>query len=106
MNLYLLAASASQHAVNNERESALQHAAGNGGLNGSSIDQTSGGTAPPNYEELDPPPAYSVLFPNQKADSSTTLSSLAATAPASPSAASPSGIAAETAATTADTSAN
>ena len=24
-------------------------------------------STPPNYDELDPPPAYSILFPNQKA---------------------------------------
>ncbi|KAH8370545.1 hypothetical protein KR093_003991, partial [Drosophila rubida] len=64
-----LAASASQHAVNNEREAALAAA------NGAGQDATSA-TSPPNYEELDPPPAYSVLFPNQKAASSNTLNAL------------------------------
>ncbi|XP_022224036.1 uncharacterized protein LOC111075210 [Drosophila obscura] len=63
-------ASASQHAVNNEREAAL--AAANGGGGGGGLDQLNA-ASPPNYEELDPPPAYSVLFPNQKAASSTTL---------------------------------
>ncbi|XP_030374438.1 uncharacterized protein LOC115624003 [Scaptodrosophila lebanonensis] len=62
-------ASASQHAVNNEREAALAAA------NGVGIDQPSV-ASPPNYEELDPPPAYSVLFPNQKAASSNTLNAL------------------------------
>lgn len=64
-----LAASASQHAVNNEREAALAAA------NGAGLDPTTA-TSPPNYEELDPPPAYSVLFPNQKAASSNTLNAL------------------------------
>ncbi|XP_036330563.1 uncharacterized protein LOC118742526 isoform X2 [Rhagoletis pomonella] len=68
-------ASASQHATNNEREAAMQ----TGGA-GAGSDLQSSNTAPPNYEELDPPPAYSVLFPNQKAASSTTLSSLGAAA--------------------------
>ena len=31
---------------------------------------------PPNYDEIDPPPAYAILFPNQK--------SVAATEPSSP----------------------
>ncbi|KAM8712855.1 hypothetical protein ACLKA7_013223 [Drosophila subpalustris] len=62
-------ASASQHAVNNEREAALAAA------NGAGADSTNA-TSPPNYEELDPPPAYSVLFPNQKATSSNTLNAL------------------------------
>ncbi|XP_002074696.3 uncharacterized protein LOC6652463 [Drosophila willistoni] len=62
-------ASASQHAVNNEREAAL--AAANGGAGG--LDHQLNVASPPNYEELDPPPAYSVLFPNQKAASSNTL---------------------------------
>ncbi|EDW71536.2 uncharacterized protein Dvir_GJ15452, partial [Drosophila virilis] len=62
-------ASASQHAVNNEREAALAAA------NGAGLDPTTA-TSPPNYEELDPPPAYSVLFPNQKAASSNTLNAL------------------------------
>ncbi|KAH8259919.1 hypothetical protein KR038_005794 [Drosophila bunnanda] len=66
-----LAASASQHAVNNEREAAL--AAANGGGGGGGGQDHLGATSPPNYEELDPPPAYSVLFPNQKAASSNTL---------------------------------
>ncbi|XP_012162472.1 uncharacterized protein LOC101458246 isoform X2 [Ceratitis capitata] len=68
-------ASASQHATQNEREAALQSGATAGGG-----DLQTSTTAPPNYEELDPPPAYSVLFPNQKAASSTTLSSLGAAA--------------------------
>lgn len=67
-----ISASASQHAANNERESALQSA--NAAALGQ--DNNSTATAPPNYEELDPPPAYSVLFPNQKAASSNTLNSL------------------------------
>ncbi|KAH8321621.1 hypothetical protein KR074_010504, partial [Drosophila pseudoananassae] len=71
-----LAASASQHAVNNEREAALAAANGAGG---GGLDQL-GATSPPNYEELDPPPAYSVLFPNQKAASSNTLNLDAAAA--------------------------
>ncbi|KAH8400822.1 hypothetical protein KR009_001201, partial [Drosophila setifemur] len=71
-----LAASASQHAVNNEREAALAAANGSGG---GGLDQM-GATSPPNYEELDPPPAYSVLFPNQKAASSNTLNLDAAAA--------------------------
>ncbi|XP_065367229.1 uncharacterized protein LOC135959988 isoform X2 [Calliphora vicina] len=65
-------ASASQHAANNERASAL--ASANEAMNNHSTT-----TAPPNYEELDPPPAYSVLFPNQKAASSNTLNSLEVT---------------------------
>ncbi|XP_016941207.3 uncharacterized protein [Drosophila suzukii] len=69
-------ASASQHAVNNEREAALAAANGGGGGGQDHL----GATAPPNYEELDPPPAYSVLFPNQKAASSTTLNLDAAAA--------------------------
>uniref|UniRef100_A0A034VSZ2 Uncharacterized protein n=1 Tax=Bactrocera dorsalis TaxID=27457 RepID=A0A034VSZ2_BACDO len=68
-------ASASQHATQNERESALQSSAA-----AAAGDLQTGSTSPPNYEELDPPPAYSVLFPNQKAASSTTLSSLGAAA--------------------------
>ncbi|XP_017838695.1 uncharacterized protein LOC108596960 [Drosophila busckii] len=64
-------ASASQHAVNNEREAALAAA------NGAGLDAANA-ASPPNYEELDPPPAYSVLFPNQKAASSNTLSALEA----------------------------
>uniref|UniRef100_A0A0A1XAY3 Uncharacterized protein n=1 Tax=Zeugodacus cucurbitae TaxID=28588 RepID=A0A0A1XAY3_ZEUCU len=70
-----LSASASQHATQNERESALQSSAAAAGG-----DLQTGSASPPNYEELDPPPAYSVLFPNQKAASSTTLSSLGAAA--------------------------
>ncbi|KAI8127035.1 hypothetical protein FF38_01767 [Lucilia cuprina] len=66
-------ASASQHAANNERESALQSANAAAAMG---QDNHSNTTAPPNYEELDPPPAYSVLFPNQKAASSNTLNSL------------------------------
>lgn len=66
-------ASASQHAANNERESALQSANAAAAMGQDSHSTT---TAPPNYEELDPPPAYSVLFPNQKAASSNTLNSL------------------------------
>ncbi|XP_037941936.1 uncharacterized protein LOC119674851 [Teleopsis dalmanni] len=69
-------ASASQHAANNERESALQN--GTSGMPGSHV-HPSNNAGPPNYEELDPPPAYSVLFPNQKAASSNTLSSMGAT---------------------------
>ncbi|XP_016953510.1 uncharacterized protein LOC108026843 [Drosophila biarmipes] len=69
-------ASASQHAVNNEREAALAAANGAGGGGQDHL----GATSPPNYEELDPPPAYSVLFPNQKAASSTTLNLDAAAA--------------------------
>lgn len=68
-------ASASQHATQNERESALQSSAA-----AAASDLQTGNASPPNYEELDPPPAYSVLFPNQKAASSTTLSSLGAAA--------------------------
>ncbi|XP_013099653.1 uncharacterized protein LOC106081926 isoform X2 [Stomoxys calcitrans] len=70
-------ASASQHAANNERESALQsaNAAANAAA-GLGQDNHSSPNAPPNYEELDPPPAYSVLFPNQKAASSNTLNSM------------------------------
>ncbi|XP_036223574.2 uncharacterized protein [Bactrocera oleae] len=68
-------ASASQHATQNERESALQTSAA-----AAANDLQTGSASPPNYEELDPPPAYSVLFPNQKAASSTTLSSLGAAA--------------------------
>ncbi|XP_018796092.1 PREDICTED: uncharacterized protein LOC108973331 [Bactrocera latifrons] len=68
-------ASASQHATQNERESALQSSAA-----AAAGDLQTGSASPPNYEELDPPPAYSVLFPNQKAASSTTLSSLGAAA--------------------------
>ncbi|XP_037945171.1 uncharacterized protein LOC119677757 isoform X1 [Teleopsis dalmanni] len=71
-----LSASASQHAANNERESALQN--GTSGMPGSHV-HPSNNAGPPNYEELDPPPAYSVLFPNQKAASSNTLSSMGAT---------------------------
>ncbi|XP_039954515.1 uncharacterized protein LOC120770905 isoform X1 [Bactrocera tryoni] len=70
-----LSASASQHATQNERESALQSSAA-----AAAGDLQTGSASPPNYEELDPPPAYSVLFPNQKAASSTTLSSLGAAA--------------------------
>ncbi|XP_075166015.1 uncharacterized protein LOC142238293 [Haematobia irritans] len=70
-------ASASQHAANNERESALQSAnAANAAAAGMGQDNHSSPTSPPNYEELDPPPAYSVLFPNQKAASSNTLNSM------------------------------
>ncbi|KAM7345837.1 uncharacterized protein ACRADG_011962 isoform 2-T3 [Cochliomyia hominivorax] len=69
-------ASASQHAANNERESALQSANAAAALG---QDNHSTTTAPPNYEELDPPPAYSVLFPNQKASSSNTLNSIEVT---------------------------
>ncbi|XP_039482190.1 uncharacterized protein LOC120445699 isoform X1 [Drosophila santomea] len=86
-------ASASQHAVNNEREAAL--AAANGGGNGGG--DHLGATSPPNYEELDPPPAYSVLFPNQKAASSTTLN-LDATAASTTAAAAAAAAAAATAA--------
>ncbi|XP_067631536.1 uncharacterized protein [Eurosta solidaginis] len=68
-------ASASQHAANNEREATIQVSGA-----GSGNDLQSTNVQPPNYEELDPPPAYSVLFPNQKAASSTTLSSLGAAA--------------------------
>ncbi|XP_043644055.1 uncharacterized protein LOC122613755 isoform X1 [Drosophila teissieri] len=88
-------ASASQHAVNNEREAAL--AAANGGGNGGG--DHLGATSPPNYEELDPPPAYSVLFPNQKAASSTTLN-LDATAASTTAAAAAAAAAAATAAAT------
>ncbi|XP_073845369.1 uncharacterized protein isoform X2 [Musca autumnalis] len=69
-------ASASQHAANNERESALQNANAVNAASGMAQDSLSTPAAPPNYEELDPPPAYSVLFPNQKAASSNTLNSL------------------------------
>ncbi|XP_061390075.1 uncharacterized protein LOC133325305 [Musca vetustissima] len=72
----LLSASASQHAANNERESALQNANAANVAPGLSQDSLSAPAAPPNYEELDPPPAYSVLFPNQKAVSNNTLNSL------------------------------
>lgn len=71
-----LSASASQHAANNERESALQSAAAASAAAALGQDSHTTPAAPPNYEELDPPPAYSVLFPNQKAASSNTLNSL------------------------------
>ncbi|XP_058986745.1 uncharacterized protein LOC101890315 isoform X2 [Musca domestica] len=71
-----LSASASQHAANNERESALQNANAANIAAGLVNDSLSTPAAPPNYEELDPPPAYSVLFPHQKAASSNTLNSL------------------------------
>ncbi|KAL9917652.1 uncharacterized protein ACN427_000332 isoform 2-T2 [Glossina fuscipes fuscipes] len=67
-------ASASQHAANNERQSALQNANG-GATNNINGEQLANANPPPNYEELDPPPPYSVLFPNQKASSSNTLNS-------------------------------
>uniref|UniRef100_A0A1A9WWM5 Uncharacterized protein n=1 Tax=Glossina brevipalpis TaxID=37001 RepID=A0A1A9WWM5_9MUSC len=72
-------ASASQHAANNERQSALQNA-NSGATNNLSGDQLASANPPPNYEELDPPPPYSVLFPNQKASSSNTLNSSEASA--------------------------
>ncbi|XP_055619200.1 uncharacterized protein LOC129764290 isoform X2 [Toxorhynchites rutilus septentrionalis] len=45
------------------------------GVNGSNANTTNGTQTLPTYEDLDPPPAYSVLFPNQKpAEVQTTLS--------------------------------
>lgn len=73
LSIASFSASASQHAANNERESALQSANAAAALG---QDNHSAAAAPPNYEELDPPPAYSVLFPNQKAISCNTLNSL------------------------------